>query len=171
MASSARRSASVFCAAASVSFSREISRSRSDKRLGLLVHPGLQLLDAPAEHLGLGGLRHQRAFELHHPVAQLLDLAAGFVELGGGRGGVLALAGQAVADFVGLALVTADALLQRLDLDAQRGRLDALAVGRRRALAEIGGDLASSACLSESMRSASRSAPIFTECSDSVACN
>ena len=89
----------------------------------LVGQPALQLLHAPAENLGLGGLRHQRALELHHAVAELLDLAALFVELGGGGGRGLALAFQAVADLLGVAFVAVDAVLQRLDLGAQRHQL------------------------------------------------
>ena len=61
---------SVFCAAAILSRSWAHSNSRSERTRICSAMPRFQLLHAAAEHLGFGGLRHQRAFELHHPVAR-----------------------------------------------------------------------------------------------------
>ena len=108
------------------------------EHLHLLGEPAFELLHAAAEDFGFGGLRDQRAFELADAVAKLLDLAALVVELGGRVAGVLALAVEPVADLAGFLLVFVDAVLERIDLGAQRHDLDALAVGMDRALVEIG---------------------------------
>src|SRR5262249_6340713 len=53
------------------------------QRAALLGEPRLEVLQAPAQDLGVGGLRHQRALKLGHPRAETFDPAALLGEFGG----------------------------------------------------------------------------------------
>ena len=63
-----------------------------DQQAALLGQPGLEVLHAAAEDLGLGRLRDQLALQLGDAAAQVLDLVALVGQLLGGAVGVAALA-------------------------------------------------------------------------------
>ena len=109
--------------------------------LHLLGEPRFQLLHAAAENLGFGGLRDQCALQLRDPFAKLIDAATLVVEFLRGGARLLALLIEAVADVPRFLFVVVDAVLERLDLGAQRHHFDTLAVGVDRALVQIDADL------------------------------
>jgi len=147
--SSARRSISVLWLAGDRLVEPRNLKLAVGQRLALLDHPRFQL--RPRARLSTSAsvvLRHQRARS--SSITRSLSFstrAARLVEIGAGGGVLLALAGQPIADFVGLALVDADAF-PSAPRPARGGAVDStpLAVrgggsvrrDRRRVLAELG---------------------------------
>ena len=80
-------------------------------------------------------------FEIGGALAETAELFAGRGQFRRRRFGLAALAIAALLDILHRAFVVGDADLHRLDLGAQRGELDALAVGGDRMLAQFGDQL------------------------------
>ena len=98
-----------------------------------------QLGDAPAQRLGLGGLRVELALQLGDAAAELLDLPALGRELLFGLLGVDPLLGEAAFGLLDFPFKAQNPVLQRVDLSPERYDLDALAVCRHRAFIEVRG--------------------------------
>ncbi len=108
----------------------------------LIIEPHFQFLHAAAENFGLGRLHHELPFEFARALLQAAELAARRFQFRGRRGGLAALARQSRLGLLHGVLVVVDARLERLDLGPHRGEFDALGVGRHRAVAEFGEQLA-----------------------------
>ena len=107
-ASSARRSASVFCATVGLAAQAVGREFAVGQEAALLVEPGDQLLHAAAEDLGLGRLRDELAVELADAVAEGLVLAALLGELLAEALGLVGLAVQPRLQVLGFLLVALD---------------------------------------------------------------
>ena len=93
------------------------------------------------QNFGFGGLQQELPLEIGGALAEAAELFAGRGQFRRRRFGFAALAIAAQLDVLHRAFVVGDADLHRLDLGAQRRKLDALAVGRDRMLAQLGDQL------------------------------
>jgi len=107
----------------------------------LVGEPRLQFLRATAEDFGFYRLPNELTFEIGDTIGQVADLAALGVEQIAGCRGIEAFTAETVLRGLELAFAVVDAILQRINLGAQRDQLDALAVIDYGSLIEFGGEL------------------------------
>ena len=161
VANSLRRSLSILRAASIIAAQPLDLVVALGEQAALIAEPHFQLLDAPAENLGFGGLHDELPLELRGARAEAVELAARVGQVGRRRIGVAALAGEPFLGLLHRAFVVGDADLHGFDLRAQGGELDALTVGGDRVLAEFGDELRQLRLLVGEQRARPRAASWF----------
>ncbi len=107
----------------------------------LLVELRGELLEASAQRLRFGGLRHELAIELGDTVGEIVRAGALLGELSGRCLDFGGLAVEVIPQGLGFFVVTFELTLQCVGLCARCGQLDALAASRDGGVIEAGGNV------------------------------